>query len=156
MASLHLAQEIIDILWPVGSVYISTDASNPSNKFGGTWSQITGGFIYGTTSTSGTKGTTGNTGTTTNTGKASGNTGSTTLTTSQIPSHSHTYYSTTDSGNTTDFGLIFDTGQGRWTAYANQEKTTVSTGGGGGHTHTLNSHQHTIPYIVCYVWKRTA
>lgn len=56
MASLHLAQEIFKLIWPVGSVYISTDASNPSTKFGGTWSQITGGFIYGTTATSGKKG----------------------------------------------------------------------------------------------------
>lgn len=40
MAKLHLAQQLIDILWPVGSVYISTDAANPSTKFGGTWSQI--------------------------------------------------------------------------------------------------------------------
>lgn len=56
MASLHLAQQLINILWPVGSVYISIDAANPSTKFGGTWVQITGGFIYGTTATSGAKG----------------------------------------------------------------------------------------------------
>lgn len=51
MAKLHLAQQLIDILWPVGSVYISTDASNPSTKFGGTWSQITGRFLLGCDST---------------------------------------------------------------------------------------------------------
>lgn len=158
MAKFHLAQQLIDILWPVGSVYISTDAANPSTKFGGTWSQITGGFIYGTTATSGNKGGTGNTGTGTSTGKNNGNTGSTTLTVDQIPSHNHEY---------ADRMAVWDAGtngtnaaSGTWGETSIQYRPwgtkTNNTGGGQGHTHTLNNHQHTIPYIECYVWKRMA
>lgn len=33
---------------------------------------------------------------------------------------------------------------------------TTSQGGGKGHTHTLNSHTHNIPYTAVAVWKRTA
>lgn len=160
MAKLHLAQQLIDILWPVGSVYISTDAANPSTKFGGTWSQITGGFIYGTTATSGAKGGTGNTGTGTSTGKNNGNTGSTTLTVNQIPAHSHNYanrlcvWDASASGTNAARGSYGETSVQfyGWGSVPN----TDNTGGGGGHTHTLNNHQHTIPYIECYVWKRTA
>lgn len=155
MAKLHLAQQLIDILWPVGSVYISTDASNPSTKFGGTWSQITGGFIYGTTATSGSKGGTGNTGTGTSTGKNNGNTGSTTLTVDQIPSHNHKI----DIGSFANGGEDWSSIKNGHIAPQNNQGTTFTTrtsGGGKGHTHTLNNHQHTIPYIECYIWKRTA
>lgn len=154
MAKLHLAQQLIDILWPVGSVYISTDASNPSTKFGGTWSQITGGFIYGTTATSGSKGGTGNTGTGTSTGKNNGNTGSTTLTVDQIPSHSHSIHSPFYKFKELTYGFHGDVFKGDM--YQDSSFDTNATGGGKGHTHTLNNHQHTIPYIECYVWKRTA
>lgn len=35
MASLHLAQEILDIIYPIGSVYISVNTTNPATLFGG-------------------------------------------------------------------------------------------------------------------------
>ena len=42
-------EAIIDLIYPVGSVYISMDQTNPSSKFGvGTWDQIsiTGSDTY--------------------------------------------------------------------------------------------------------------
>jgi hypothetical protein len=70
-------------------------------------------------------------------------TGSTTLTTSQIPSHTHTLNAYTGEGGGSGHSI-----GGGWSGY----HTTSATGGGGGHTHTSTTVQ---PYIVVYFWKRT-
>ena len=75
-------------------------------------------------------------------------TGSHTLTSSEIPSHTHTVQQV-DGSSAGSFsgatGSSMKTNQGTI--------TTSSTGGGGGHTHTSTTVQ---PYIVVYFWKRTA
>lgn len=108
---------------------------------------------------------TGNTGTGTSTGKNNGNTGSTTLTVDQIPSHNHKFkwdgggtydwiYPTCDTSSSNVWGNEFSTPPS-WSA-TSRGYSINNTGGSKGHTHTLNNHQHKIPYIECYVWKRTA
>ena len=76
-------------------------------------------------------------------------TGSHTLTTSEIPAHTHTLPRT-----------VVDSGTGvTSTTYGADGAATVtsgSTGGGGGHTHTVPAHSLVQPYIVVYFWKRTA
>jgi len=64
-----------------------------------------------------------------------------TLTTAEIPAHTHSYYKSTTSDNFS----IDDTGRVTGAASA----TTGSTGGGG-------AHNNLQPYIVVYMWKRTA
>lgn len=142
MAKLHLAQQILDIIWPVGSIYLSDNATNPNTKFGGTWVKLSGGFIYGSTLTSGNTYSTGNgTGTATN---------SHTLTIDQMPPHKHRI----------DANWGRDKGSGGWGAliqnydgYVFEPKhlygEMYDTGGGKGHSHN-------IPYIACSIWRRTA
>lgn len=62
-------------------------------------------------------------------------TGATTLTTAEMPAHTHGYESSSTSGGT---GLFRSTYNAAITA------NSVSTGGGGSHTHTTPDHAHTF------------
>ncbi len=66
---------ILDFVYPIGSLYWSKNAADPGNLFGGTWKRIKDTFILaaGDSYAQG----------------ASGGTASVTLTTNQIPSHTH-------------------------------------------------------------------
>ena len=79
----------------------------------------------------------------------SGTSGSTTLSTSQIPAHTHTGRQTGGGGGATS-GTLNTT-----STDDPQVTTSGSTGGGGVHTHTLAG-AIVQPYIVVYFWKRTA
>lgn len=70
METLKISQELLNIIYPVGSVYLTINDVDPKTLFGGTWVKC--------------------------------------------------------------------------------------SGGGKGHSHTLNNHTHDIPYFACYIWKRTA
>lgn len=64
---------LLDIIYPVGSVYITFSDVSPSASIGGTWELLNGVFLYGTSGTTGTKG-----------GESTH-----TLTINEIPSHKH-------------------------------------------------------------------
>ena len=38
---------MVDMLYPVGSIYLTLNATNPSMLFGGTWEQVKGRFLPG-------------------------------------------------------------------------------------------------------------
>ena len=45
---LSFKTAIFDLVYPIGSVYITFDDENPSIKFGGSWSKVEGKFLLGT------------------------------------------------------------------------------------------------------------
>lgn len=155
--------DLLNLIYPVGSVYMSVNSTSPATLFGGTWERLQGGFLYGAINDSGS----GN-GTGTSTGTNNDNTGSTAITVNQMPEHTHNvtagrsyFFTLGAAGNTDWYGggssdkiwaptFPNDAARGWSTATAN------STGGGEGHTHTLNNHSHTIPYMAVFVWKRIA
>lgn len=124
-----------DDIYPVGSIYMSVNSTNPANLFGGTWTQLKDRFLLGAGSTY-TNGSTG--------GEASH-----TLTENEMPSHSHGQYVTVSSGGSLSANCDYDSyasGKARKSA---QNVSTDPTGGG-------NSHNNMPPYLVVYMWQRTS
>jgi microcystin-dependent protein len=137
--------------WPVGSIFMSVSSTNPANYFGGTWSLWGSGRVPVCVNTSDSD---------FNSSEKTGGSKTVTLTTSQMPSHTHTIYQGMSDGRTSvKFGGHYSSTGGsniyntsvRGTT--NDETTNIvkalSTGGGSSHTNLQ-------PYITCYMWKRTA
>lgn len=150
-------------LWPVGSIYLTVGDANPSTYFGGTWEKISGGFLYGAVNSVGN---TSYTGTSTQ-GPSTNTSGSTTLTADQSGLRSHTHDMVDDvyGGYVNQMGVRGDGGGGsHWTPSYSQTNSYSTykpgwTGGWNaeqGHTHTLSSHTHTVPYIAVWIWKRVS
>lgn len=101
---------VLSVTYPVGSIYLSINNTNPGTLFGGTWEQIQNRFLLAAGS-SYTAGATGGEATHTLTSnempshnhsydKSSTSTGGTSLTVAQLPSHNHQIWSCNNwSGN---------------------------------------------------------
>lgn len=135
--------EMIDKIYPVGSIYLAMNTTNPSLLFGGTWERIKDRFLLGCGDSYTSIGTYG--------GEESH-----TLTVDEIPSHQH------DSQN-------YFTGEPQESYRSDTDKyftpMAVKSGGGGTEA-TLKGavmstggnkpHNNMPPYVTCYIWQRTA
>lgn len=138
-----------DQIYPVGSIYTSVNATNPSTLFGGVWEQIASGRTLVGVDTSQTE---------FNTVKKTGGSKTVALTVSQMPSHTHEIKSG-DGADMKFMGYAPETNTtGGYTNYyfkydgvtSTPEKfiTNSSTGGG-------QAHNNLQPYFTCYFWLRT-
>ena len=144
---------ILDNVYPVGSIYMNVNSTNPGTLFGGTWEQIQGRFLLGMSSSypAGSQG-----------GEAEH-----TLTRNEIPEHSHylrqqgttvrTLPSTIAANDpnreipTTELnsgGNAYLKPNVTWGGYLIAE-TLLDTPNG-------RSHNNMPPYLSVYIWKRTA
>ena len=126
---------IIDALYPVGTIYQSTKSTNPSTFIGGTWTSLEGRFLVGagTTYPSGTTG-----------GEATH-----TLTTAEMPSHTHQgiYQDNIQSDGGVANTLISIT---KLNAAIDCSVDITRAAGGG------EAHNNLPPYKAVYMWERTA
>lgn len=134
---------IMDIIYPVGTFYISNKNTSPSSTIGGTWSQVTNAAIRGVA---------------TSTGAGYTGSDSTTLTTSQIPSHAHnwrSYWSEAGWDGTSPIGYLTinpnPSGWGGLLNYTNKTSDSkyqlIQNTGGGGVTY-----QHSaVLQLLCLV-----
>ena len=131
-------------IYPVGSIYFNMAVStNPATLLGfGTWAAYAEGRVLVGFQSSGTFDALDE-----SLCAETSTTGSHTLTTSEIPAHTHTYNQPSGSDATQGGG---DADNARSSA----STTTGSTGGGGGHTH--GSTPTLQPSKTLYIWKRTA
>ena len=149
-AEVEVTAAIINALvYPVGSIYFNMAVStNPNTLLGmGTWVAYATGEVLVGKEASGTFDTLDESlGAET---VSAGTSGSTTLSTSQIPAHTHT--TTVGSGG----GASHCTSSTQ-SAESCSTATTSSTGGGSGHTHTTPAVSTLQPSVTVYIWKRTA
>lgn len=130
---------LIDIVYPVGSIYMSVNAADPSTLFSGTsWEKLEGRFLLGSNSTY-KPGSTG--------GEATH-----TLTYNEMPKHTHPMYSYNPGGDgtwTPDEGayLVDSVTDNKNTWWAR-----LAMGYAGGDA----AHNNMPPYLVVNMWKRTS
>lgn len=137
---------VLDNVYPVGSIYMNVNSTNPGTLFGGTWVQIQGRFLLGMSSSY--------------PAGSSGGEAKHTLTTSEMPTHDGHLVPASSGGVTggnyngylkndkmTAYG---DSGRG-WKIYNSDEICpNYQTVGGG------QAHNNMPPYLAIYIWKRTA
>lgn len=145
----------VGLAWPVGSVFLSVVATNPATLLGvGTWSQIAGGrMLVGQAGGDADF----------DTAEETGGAKTVALSLNEIPAHSHGVtdpghvhaqqrFPTATGGST---GFTVDTSMSGTPAAANNTAsattgiTTQDAGGGA-------AHSNLPPYLVVYIWKRTA
>ena len=112
-----LKENFLNLVYPVGSIYLSSNNTNPGTLFGGTWTQIKDRFIL----TAGDSYSNG----------ATGGAATVTLSVSNMPSHSHSF---TPSGNVSSHS---HTGPSHTHSFT--PSGTVSS-----HHHTGPSHSHSF------------
>ena len=137
----------LDKTYPVGSIYLSVNKTSPATLFGGTWTQLQNRFLLGAGSSY--------------TNGATGGAATVTLTTNQIPSHNHDglYYSYIDTknlitlnGGTASYHIPWGSSSypGDYGAGSGEAELITGEAGGGA------AHNNMPPYLVVYMWKRTA
>lgn len=170
---------VLDKVYPVGSIYCSTVSTNPHTLFGfGNWQYIEQGRVLLSQGTNYKAGSTG--------GEATH-----TLSIDEMPKHSHAG-STANNGNHSHTGTTSNNGShshglsqikkyndvpgynGFWDRSKNAGASGLSTDSAGGHTHTFTTsstggHNHSIaldggskphnnmqPYLAVYMWQRVS
>ena len=130
---------LLDLIYPVGSIYCSTKATSPASLMGGTWSAINGKFLLGKNSTY-TLGSTG--------GAATHK-----LTTNEMPSHSHsakTAANTPGPYSTSSNPLVYAAASMTSTRVNSAHSGVINNAGSGA------AHNNMPPYQAVSIWERTA
>ena len=121
----------VDGIFPIGSIYMSVNDTNPSNLFGGEWEQIKDTFLLacGDTYANG----------------ATGGEAEHTLTIEEMPKHRHHLVGTQfhQSGNTNNIWVTANDGI-NWDITDHEANYTGGS----------KPHNNMPPYLAVYVWKR--
>ena len=172
--NVYSASKLLDIIYPVGSIYLTFNQSPPAI---GTWELISGGyFLQSTTTSSGETG-----GSTTHSHKTADHV----LTVGEMPKHKHTFKGNKITGTVYDIMKYDTTGQtnkdpeGAFSVNRYGSRTWQGTDGSNRafsltftatptgtisyegnnqpHNHgNTEAEYHIPPYITCFMYKRTA
>ena len=140
---------VLDTFYPVGSIYMSVNSSNPGSLFGGTWVRWGSGKVPVGVDTDDAS---------FNTAEKTGGEKTHKLSEAEMPAHKHK--STDKSGEADPYvsriTSLGNAGSGQQvavlSAYDYSYLHILSTGSAG----SGSAHNNLQPYITCYMWKRTA
>lgn len=138
-------RQFVDMIYPVGSIYMSASATSPSTLFGGTWESIGGRFLLGADAT-----------------YVAGSTGGEaehTLTNNELPRITgsmvmravETQYNTILSASGA-FNTSLEDSQSSTLAFKGSGKMGRLNMSFGGNA----AHNNMPPYLAVYMWQRTA
>lgn len=157
-----VADYMIDKIYPVGSIYMSVNSTSPATLFGGTWSQLQNRFLLGAGSSY--------------SNGATGGESTHKLTESEMPSHVHTLTGLSIETNNKTSNHLTMQADGNLVIYNNNNQAPWASGtGNGGSSNkygwtigrtsdatnvsskgSSSAHNNMPPYLVVYMWKRTA
>lgn len=132
MAQSKNGMNVFDLVYPIGSIYLSVSDANPATLFGGSWERIKDRFLLAAGDSYAAGGT--------------GGEANHTLTVEEIPSHNHDlghnvmYVNTNHLTGSGSIAHFYATDAIRYTAY---------TGGSA-------AHNNMPPYLTVHIWKRVS
>lgn len=143
----------LDLVYPVGSIYMSVNSTNPGTLFGGSWSRIQDTFLLAAGSS-----------------YAAGSTGGEathTLTVDEMPAHIHNASTNRAGSHSHSFDGRSSNGKYGPSAESfasSDDARTLYTSSAGAHEHivTINSsgggdaHNNMPPYLAVFVWERVS
>ena len=146
--------KLINLVYPIGAIYISTVSTNPSSIIGGTWEQIEDKFLLAAGGS--------------HAAGSSGGEETHVLSVNEMPVHKHdisinavgdhqhdAYYKGDMAGGGSGGRVYPNPADGTWGGAVRPA---------GAHTHSVNesnkgsgsAHNNMPPFLAVYVWKRTA
>lgn len=141
-----LTRAYLDRVYPVGSVYINVNNTNPSNFIGGTWERLKDRFLLGAGDAYAAG--------------ATGGEATVRLTEEEMPKHNHIMTVSLSDG--WDKPMVY-TGDGKGSDSGRTIKisSTENKEGNGYYTRCYSSggdepHNNMPPYLTVYMWKRIA
>lgn len=127
-------KQLLDVFYPIGTIYESTKPDNPATFMGGTWSRFGNGrVLVGVDETDPTF----------NVPLQIGGEKAHTLSIQEIPSHTHGFRG----GGENNYVRVEPSSTYGYSG--NSDKTTTATGGG-------QAHNNLQPFVTVYRWQRTA
>lgn len=130
---------LLDIVYPIGSVYISFNSTSPSASIGGTWELLNNVFLYGTSGVTGVKG-----------GESAH-----LLTENEMPKHHHALRIAVNWGG--DAGVlrsVVATNYEFWNG-GDMDNGTYDSNNSTSFTGAGQQHNNMPPYITCRMYRRT-
>lgn len=151
-------KDLLDLTYPIGAIYLSVTSTSPATLFGGTWIQLQDRFLLGAGST-----------------YINGNTGGEAthaLSEAEMPVHDHSASSNSTGAHThpirykaltaNDGSYVCLRRTDSGDSYDGTDSDAANSAGSHSHTITIGSagsgsaHNTMPPYLVVYMWKRTA